>query len=614
MHKFKDFLLVCVFILVSFPAQARIIHVPSDSSTIQKGINGAVYGDTVLVAPGTYYEHINFLNKQILLKSEVGPESTIISKAHNDTSIVTFSSGEGVLEGFTITGGNLTANDSHGGGIYCGYLSTPRIVGNIIRNNNAAVGGGVYLGPNGSPNLINNIILENSAAEGAGIYSDNDNRGRTEGNLVLRNNAINHGGGLYVSANHDTILIKNNTFHQNSANLGGGIYSSNPNPVVKIKNNIISGTLQGYGFACAQNSSPIVTYNDFWNNQPLDIGGASGCSAGIGCIFTNPYYCNADSDNYNLQNISPCWGAGEYGETIGAYSNNCGDYQVTITSVSDVRNDQGKQVSIKWSSFPGNDPLVTDFSVFRRRDYLLTLSSPDFAVDKSLLLTYPPGEWDWLVTIPAFGETLYSVIVPTLKDSTISEGMYWSYFFVRAGTDNPTVYFDSPVDSGYSLDNLSPSPPIGLLAFHKPAVTRLIWKKSVSVDFDYYTLYRDTSSQFQPSPNNKFAFSIDSVFTDSTAQLGEPYYYLVSATDFSGNESNQSNEAMGIRYTVGDANTDGKVSVSDIIYLINYLFRSGSSPRPVEAGNVNCENQVNITDVVYLINYLFKGGKPPCET
>jgi hypothetical protein len=291
----------------------------------------------------------------------------------------------------------------------------------------------------------------------------------------------------------------------------------------------------------------------------------------------------------------------------------CSSYNIAITKISDVGNDQGKQVSIKWSSFPGDDPLVTNFSVFRKRDSLLTLTSSP-PIDKSLLLIYPPGEWDWLVTIPAFGETLYSVIVPTLKDSTIAEGMYWSLFFIRAGTDNPTVYFDSPVDSGYSLDNLSPSPPTGLLASHKPAVTRLVWKKSNNEDFDYYTLYRDTSSQFQPSPNNRFAFSIDSVFTDSTAQLGKPYYYLVSATDFSGNESNHSNEAMGIRYIIGDANTDGQVSVSDIIYLINYLFRSGSSPRPVEAGNVNCENQVNITDVVYLINYLFKGGKPPCET
>ena len=43
-------------ILVS-SLQADVIHVPGDSTTIQGGINGASAGDTVLVAPGTYYEY-----------------------------------------------------------------------------------------------------------------------------------------------------------------------------------------------------------------------------------------------------------------------------------------------------------------------------------------------------------------------------------------------------------------------------------------------------------------------------------------------------------------------------------------------------------------------------
>jgi len=61
----------------------------------------------------------------------------------------------------------------------------------------------------------------------------------------------------------------------------------------------------------------------------------------------------------------------------------------------------------------------------------------------------------------------------------------------------------------------------------------------------------------------------------------------------------------------GDCNRDEKVNMSDVIYLINYLFRQGSEPNPLQAGDTNCDGKVTISDVIYLVNYLFKGGPPP---
>lgn len=61
----------------------------------------------------------------------------------------------------------------------------------------------------------------------------------------------------------------------------------------------------------------------------------------------------------------------------------------------------------------------------------------------------------------------------------------------------------------------------------------------------------------------------------------------------------------------GDANADGVIDIGDVVYLINYLFKGGLSPHPMEAGNANCDWVVDVGDVVYLINYLFKGGPPP---
>ncbi len=63
----------------------------------------------------------------------------------------------------------------------------------------------------------------------------------------------------------------------------------------------------------------------------------------------------------------------------------------------------------------------------------------------------------------------------------------------------------------------------------------------------------------------------------------------------------------------GDANTDGSVTVADVVYLVNYLFKHGPPPDPLWKGDANgiepCK--VDIADIVYLISYLYKGGNPP---
>ncbi|NIM98492.1 MAG: hypothetical protein GTO24_10560 [candidate division Zixibacteria bacterium] len=71
---------------------------------------------------------------------------------------------------------------------------------------------------------------------------------------------------------------------------------------------------------------------------------------------------------------------------------------------------------------------------------------------------------------------------------------------------------------------------------------------------------------------------------------------------------------FSVCYTeIGDANADGTVDGSDVVYLINYLFRFGPEPVPLWVGDVNCNGDVNSGDIVYLISYLFRGGPPPCE-
>lgn len=61
----------------------------------------------------------------------------------------------------------------------------------------------------------------------------------------------------------------------------------------------------------------------------------------------------------------------------------------------------------------------------------------------------------------------------------------------------------------------------------------------------------------------------------------------------------------------GDVDGDGLVTLGDAIYLLNYLFKSGPAPDPMESGDSNCDYEVNLGDAIYILNYLFKGQSPP---
>ncbi len=67
-----------------------------------------------------------------------------------------------------------------------------------------------------------------------------------------------------------------------------------------------------------------------------------------------------------------------------------------------------------------------------------------------------------------------------------------------------------------------------------------------------------------------------------------------------------------IAFVCGDAGGDGSINIADAVYLINYIFKGGPAPEPLDAGDANCDGDVNVADAVYLINYIFKGGPEPC--
>lgn len=67
-----------------------------------------------------------------------------------------------------------------------------------------------------------------------------------------------------------------------------------------------------------------------------------------------------------------------------------------------------------------------------------------------------------------------------------------------------------------------------------------------------------------------------------------------------------------IALVCGDANGDGQANVGDAVFVINYVFKGGPAPQPVQAGDANCDVGTDVGDAVYLINYVFKSGPAPC--
>ncbi len=94
------------------------------------------------------------------------------------------------------------------------------------------------------------------------------------------------------------------------------------------------------------------------------------------------------------------------------------------------------------------------------------------------------------------------------------------------------------------------------------------------------------------------------------------FYFTVSVLD---SDTPAKGDTLAVAVTIndppfvkGDANGDDQVSISDAVFLIQYIFAGGTAPIPIAAGDADCSGAVNISDAVYLINYIFAGGPAPC--
>lgn len=250
-----------------------------------------------------------------------------------------------------------------------------------------------------------------------------------------------------------------------------------------------------------------------------------------------------------------------------------------IVSVKDVPFDQGGFAAVKWmrSGYDINGQNIIT----------------GYLIEKSL----PPGltgfSWQSIATIPATKNLSYTYNAATQSDSmTNNSGTV--FFRITALTSNANQFFRSNIMSGYSVDNLSPSQPTGLMASISGTSIQLNWDNNTESDLHHYAIFRDGS---------EIGLSLTSSFEDDDPPGESALSYSVAAVDIHGNYSPLSDSVnvspfsqSAITITVviqGFYNSAANnMSMSDTLTL---LIRSSTSPFAVVDSARSILSAANLT-------------------
>jgi hypothetical protein len=210
-----------------------------------------------------------------------------------------------------------------------------------------------------------------------------------------------------------------------------------------------------------------------------------------------------------------------------------------IESVKDVPFDQGGFVSLRWraSAFdfvPRDSGIAVTHYYLWRESPQASLARARGASGTAAFRSTIDGRvysWEFIGSVPAGGFESYSSVVPTRSDSLAQANPY-TLFLVQARDESNTRAWDSPPDSGYSVDDLAPAPIVALRATLVGGAGQLSWNRDMDADVLEYRIHRGTVPEFVPDATNRLATTPDTVFVDPHPVAG---WYKVAAVDVHGN-------------------------------------------------------------------------------
>lgn len=281
------------------------------------------------------------------------------------------------------------------------------------------------------------------------------------------------------------------------------------------------------------------------------------------------------------------------------------------------------ELTFRMNSVPGVPEmrLPVDLAIVNTEHPTLVVRNPSDAENDSMLITFE-------LSADSFATSIFPIEVKMSSDSLTSlwvnfplneDLRFWwrvtaSDYYEESGYSQVRSFWINSVNSTPTAFSLL-SPPNGAspaLPFNVPEFT---WQNSLDIDPGDSVKF---TLQLAIDPSFSFMSQITGLTSPNylpatPLEWGRRYWWRVKAEDKS-TGVRWSNETFDFKImALGDADGSGTVTISDVVYLINYIFGGGPAPNPIESGDADCSGAVTISDVVYLINYIFAGTAAPCE-
>ena len=278
-------------------AEPRIIRVPEDYEKIQWAVGNASAGDTIIVAAGTYYEHIS-INKPLSLIGE--DKATTIIDGGGDGNIIEIWSNNVIVQGFTIQNGAQ--------GIFIEDASYVNISSNLIKNTSYAA---IRINDYSNNNTISNNIVKQNDFTGIYVFWHSEN------NTISNNYVSNNDVGIEIGVSSGNIVSNNiiensvweaillfgacnyNRIYNNSVLLNGygiKLEGQGPTPEYQPTENIVYDNIvsnNDVNIAVSQSSNNTIFHNNFikkpYYNQVISENSKNDWDNGIEGNFWSDY-------------------------------------------------------------------------------------------------------------------------------------------------------------------------------------------------------------------------------------------------------------------------------------------------------------------------------------